>query len=253
MKRIPTFLLMLFTITAFSQKKDLTTVNTVTPKKGQKMAFEAAYKAHIAKFHKADEKINVFEIITGPKTGTFYLVNNGRSYADFDSERADANAHSLDLDKSFFPYLESTDNATYRFIDSLSLRPEIQAEKLIITVRHLKQSLNQNDYKTELARQAKFFKEMPGAFLENLSYAFYDKQWDGSDQVTVTVRNLKDGFKSLESDYYPAPPSGGPSFRDLYVKAYGYDAWDKRTKLLEDAVTSTEVHLVKFRKDLSSQ
>jgi len=61
--------------------KDLSTVNTVTPKKGQKMAFEAAYKAHVAKFHKGDQKIAVYEIITGPHAGSYHLVNSERSDA----------------------------------------------------------------------------------------------------------------------------------------------------------------------------
>ena len=41
-------------------------VNIVRPKNGQKMAFEAAYKVHIAKFHKTVEKIYVYEILSGP-------------------------------------------------------------------------------------------------------------------------------------------------------------------------------------------
>ena len=38
MKQILTMLLMVITITAYSQKKDLVTVNAVKPKMGQKMA-----------------------------------------------------------------------------------------------------------------------------------------------------------------------------------------------------------------------
>jgi hypothetical protein len=93
-------------LTANSQKTDLVTVNSVKPKKGQKMAFEAAYKQHVAKFHKTDEKISVYEIMSGPNIGFYHLVNSGRSYSDFDKERPDAAAHNLDLDKTFFPLLD---------------------------------------------------------------------------------------------------------------------------------------------------
>ena len=250
------FLFLLFiaiALTADSQNKDLVTVNSVKPKKGQKMAFEAAYKQHVAKFHKADEKINVYEVMSGPNAGVYHLVNSGRSYADFDKERADAAAHNLDLDKTFFPLLDETNNGTYRFIDSLSLRPEVTADAFVVTVRHLKDGLNVADYRTELARGIRLNKTAKGAFIENLSVSYYEQLWDGSDQVTVSIRNLKDGFKSLEQGFYPANSPGSPSFRQEYEKTYGGIAWDERVKLLEGAVVKTEVYICRLRKDLSSQ
>lgn len=253
MKKIFLLLLSVVTIAAYAQKADLTTVNTVKPKKGQKMAFEAAYKQHIAKFHKAEEKLNVYEILSGPYTGYYHLVNSGRSFADFDKDRADANAHNVDLDKTFFPYLEETMNGTYRFIDTLSLRPETVAEKFQVTVRHLKMGLNMADYRKELGRNVRIASILKGGYWENLSGTFYDQLWDGSDQTTVTVGNLKDGFKQLDAQYYAPAPTGSPTFRDEYVKAYSYEDWEKRTKLMDEAVVKTEVYIMKLRKDLSSQ
>jgi len=260
MKKYLLMLLMVTTMAAFAQPpapvKDLSTVNTVKPKKGQKMAFEAAYKAHVAKFHKADEKISVYEILSGPNAGAFHLVNSGRSFEDFDKERPDAAAHSQDLDKTFFPLLEETMNATYRFIDSLSIRPEVVAESFVVNVNHLKNGLNQADYRREQARGIKLNMNNTGPFFANLSVSYFEQLWDGSDQVTVSVRNLKDGFKSLQPGYYgpnTQAPAGTNTFRDDYVKAYGYTAWDDRVKLLEGAVVKNEQYIMKLRKDLSSQ
>jgi hypothetical protein len=257
MKRILVLLFMVTTIAAYSQPpppvKDLATVNTVKPKKGQKMAFEAAYKIHVAKFHKAEEKISVYEILSGPYMGYYHLVNNERSYADFDKERSDAAAHNLDLDKNFYPLLEETINGTYRFMDSLSLRPEVVAESFVVTVNHLKQTPNMADYRRELARNVKLNKASTAPFFVNLSTSYFEQLWDGSDQVTVSIRNLKDGFKSLANNYYGTAPAGSPSFRDLYGKEYGWTAWDDRVKLLEGTVEKTEVYIMKLRKDLSSQ
>lgn len=253
MKRILLLLFMALSLAAFSQKTDLSTVNTVKPKLGQKMAWEAAYKVHIGKFHKAEEKINVYEITGGEHVGSYHLVYSGRSYADMDKERSDATAHSQDLDKTFFPYLESTRNGTYRLIDSLSLRADVVADKFIVTVRHLKMGLDFADYYRELGRSVNIQKKMKGGFFANLSSAHYDQLWDGSDQVTVSIRNLKDGFKSLEQNYYGANPPGTASFRDEYVKEYGHTAWDERVKVLEGAVVKTEIYTMKRRADLSSQ
>lgn len=253
MKKFLVLLIVATSLTAYSQKTDLATVNTVKPKKGQKMAFEAAYKVHVAKFHKAEEKLNVYEILSGTYAGYYHLVNSGRSFADMDKERADATAHSLDLDKTFFPMLDETMTGTYRFVDSLSLRPDVVAEKFVVTVRHLKQTVVLADYNRELARGTKVLKNLKTGFFENLSTNFFDQLWDGTDQVTVTIRNLKDGFKSLETDYYGAAPAGAPSFRDEYVKQFGHTAWDDRVKVMDAAVEKTEVYIMKLRKDLSSQ
>ena len=253
MKKFLVFLFVATSLTAYSQKTDLATVNTVKPKKGQKMAFESAYKIHVAKFHKAEEKLNVYEILSGTYAGYYHIVNSGRSFADMDKERPDATAHSLDLDKTFFPMLEETKIGTYRFVDSLSLRPDVVAEKFVVTVRHLKQTVVLADYNRELARSAKVLKNLKSGFFENLSLSFFDQLWDGTDQVTVTIRNLKDGFKSLETDYYGAAPAGSPSFRDEYVKQFGHTAWDDRVKVMDGAVDKTEVYIMKLRKDLSSQ
>jgi hypothetical protein len=240
-------------LTANSQKTDLVTVNSVKPKKGQKMAFEAAYKQHVAKFHKTDEKISVYEIMSGPNIGFYHLVNSGRSYSDFDKERPDAATHNLDLDKTFFPLLDETINGTFRFMDSLSLRPEVTADAIVVTVRHLKDGLNMADYRRELGRGVRLNKSAKGAFIESLSVSVFEQLWDGSDQVTVSIRNLKDGFKSLEQGYYATNPPGSTSFREAYEKAYGGTAWDDRIKLLENAVIKTEVYIARLRKDLSSQ
>ncbi len=165
MKRILLLLLMFSSIGAYAQKTDLLTVNTVKPKKGQKMAFEAAWKQHVAKFHTTVGRVAVYEIITGPHASTFHLVNNGRSYADFDKDRADATAHNVDLDKTFFPLLEETMNATYRFMDSLSLRPDSTGEKFVVTVRHLKWDLDQAAYRREMGRQIHVQKMLKGRIL----------------------------------------------------------------------------------------
>jgi hypothetical protein len=249
MKQALLLLLAVTTLAAYSQKTSLTTVNTVKPKAGQKMAFEAAYKTHVAKFHKDDQKLNVYEILSGEYIGYYHLVNAASSFEGLDKERPDATAHSLDLDKSFFPLLEENRNGTYRYMDSLSIHPEIVADKAIVNVRYIKLSL-EADYRKESARSVKVINNLTGKFWQNLGVSVFEQIWDGSDPVVVSIRNLKDGFQSLETDFYG---STGTSFKDEYVKQFGTADWDKRVKLLEDAVVKNETYIMKLRKDLSSQ
>jgi hypothetical protein len=252
MKRILLMFFMVAALASNAQKTDLLTVNTVKPKLGQKMAFEAAYKAHTAKFHKTTDNVNVYEIMSGPNAGSYHIAMSGRSYADFDKERPDAAAHSLDLDKTFFPYFEKTSNASYRYYDSLSLRPDPKAEKFVVTVRYMKQGVSMADYRKESSRSVKVLKLLKGGFWENLSNAYYEQIWAGTSPVQITIRALKDGFKSLETDYYGAAPTGVPSFRDEYAKMFGHNDWDTRVKLLDTATERTEVYIMRLRKDLST-
>ena len=253
MKTSLSFVFLFATLFAYAQKEDLITVNTVRPKKGQRMAWETAWKGHVAKFHAGTEKTNVYQILSGPNTGFYHIVGPVGTFAGLDKQRPDAEVHNLDLDKTFFPMLEETINGSYQSIDSLGIRPGAAAEAYVVTVRHLKEGLSIQDYRKELSRNAKIRITQKSALWESISTNYYEQLWDGSDQVTVTIRNLKDGFKSLAQGYYPVDPPGSPSFRDLYSKAYGNEAWDARVKLLDDAVVKTEQYIMKYRKDLSSK
>jgi hypothetical protein len=254
MKKIFLLVLIASSLSTYSQKKDLTTINTVKPKKGQKMAFEAAYKVHVAKFHQAGDGMAVYEIMSGPHMGKYHIAGAYKAYEDFDKDRPDAAAHNLDLDKTFFPYLDETENGTYRMIDSLSFRQDMAAgsEKYLVTVRQLKMGANQTNMRREMARNVKVGNKIKTPFWDNLSTTVFDKMWDGSQQTIVEVRNLKDGFKSLEQNFYGPNPPGTPSFRDEYVKLYSHNDWDTRVKDLEGMNEKVEVYIMRLRKDLSS-
>jgi hypothetical protein len=254
MKKLIVGLLVLLTFALHAQPKpDLVTVNSVKPKDGSKMAFETAYKAHISKFHASTDKTNVFEVMSGKYAGYYNLIGPAGSFADLDKPRPDETVHNLDLDKNFFPLLAETMNGVYQSIDSLAIHPSVPAEAFVVTIRHMKSDLNMQDYRRELARASKIRSKQKSAFWESFSSNYYEQLWDGSDQVTVLVRNLKDGFKSLASGYYPPDAPGGPSFRDEYVKLYGHNAWDERVKVLDGAVASNEQYIMRLRKDMSSK
>lgn len=145
--------------------------------------------------------------------------------------------------------LNETRNGIFRFMDSLSVHTDIIAYKALVNVRHVKLSL-EGDYRQELSIGIKVLKNLKGKFWENLSVNVFEQLWDGTDPVVVSIRNLKDGFQSLETDFYGAT---GTCFMDEYVKQFGTAAWDKKVKLLNEAIVKNEQYIVKPRKDLSNQ
>jgi hypothetical protein len=252
-----TFFIWLFiaaTFFASGQGKTLYTVNFVKPKPGMKSTFEANWKTHLAKFHKTSDKRNVFEIVSGARNGTYCILEGPISYADMDVDKPMAKEHGLDLEKSFSPFLEdNTMNGTYRWDDTASFNSNVTAEKFLVTVTHIKFG-QQVETLREARRLSLIFAKLPTP--PPISFNFYTQIWAGSDPVTVSVRNLKDGFKELENNFFgannPNPPN---AFRDAYIKAYGYDAWDARSKLLDNNanIASREAYIMKLRKDLSSE
>ncbi|MBK6936725.1 MAG: hypothetical protein IPH18_07435 [Chitinophagaceae bacterium] len=100
--------------------------------------------------------------------------------------------------------LEKTSNGHYRWIDSLSFRPDMEAEKFVVNVRHIKLSM-QEAYRVEGKRSVTILGKLKGKFWERLSFSVYEMMWDGSDQVVVNIRNLADGFASLKPTFTIMP------------------------------------------------
>lgn len=246
----------LFVAVAFmanGQGKTLITVNTVKPKAGQKAAFEAAWKTHLAKYHNTTDKRNVYEVMSGPWVGYYQIVEGPLSFADMDAEKPMAKEHSLDLDKNYFPMLEDKKmNGTYRYDDTASYNPTVVAEKFQVTLTHIKWNVI-----TETIREARRGSLINAKInpTSRFSANVYTQIWSGSDPVRVQVRSLKDGFKELETDYYGPNTMAPDAFKNAYIKDYGQDAWDARSKIMDNNanVASREVYIMRLRKDLSSK
>jgi hypothetical protein len=241
-----TFFLWLFIAVAFfahSQGSTLYKVNILKPKAGMKSAFEASWKLHMDKFHKTSDKRNVYEVTSGPDNGSYVVVEGPISYADMDKTIPTAKEHGLDLEKNFSPKLEpGSQNFIAQWRDTLSYKGDAVADKFTMTV--VKDG-KMADYLSELRKSILIL----GKINSQLSITVLVKQFAGSSPTVISIRNLKDGFKELETDYFKTPPT---AFKDAYIKDYGQEAWDNRVKLLVDDVVSREQHFEKVRPDLSS-
>jgi hypothetical protein len=244
-----TFFLWLFIAAAFfvkGQGNTLHEVNIVKPKAGMRSAFEASWKAHLDKYHKTSDKRNVYEVTSGPQSGSYVIVEGPISYADMDKTLPNEKEHALDLEKNFTPKLEpGSQNFIARWADTLSYNGDTKAEKFLLTITMVKDG-KMGEYLTEVRRNALLSAKLNSPF----SYNILIKQQAGSSPMIIGIRNLKEGYKELETDYFKLPQNG---FKDAYVAEYGQEAWDKRVKLLVDNIVSREQHFEKLRTDLSSK
>jgi hypothetical protein len=243
-----TFSLWLFITAAFfanSQGSTLNKINVVKPKAGMKSAFEAFWKTHLDKYHKTSDKRNVYEVTSGAESGSYVIVEGPISFADMDKKNPTAKEHGLDLEKNFSPKLEpGSQNFIAQWRDTLSYNADAVADKFLLTITVVKDG-KMGGYLTELRRSILIL----GKIGSKLSITTLVKQFTGSSPAIIGIRNLKDGFQELDSDYFKTPPT---AFREAYVKDYGQEAWDKRVKLLVDDIVSREQHFEVRRADLSS-
>ena len=246
MKKLLCLLLCAATITAFGQGNTLYKINVVKPKAGMKSAFEDSWKMHLNKFHTGTDKRLVYEVISGSESGSYVLVEGPESYADMDKTLATAKEHTLDLEKNFTPKLEVTGtNSIYRWADTLSYHGNVKADLLLIGITVIKDG-KAPEFLTELRRNALINEKIKSPVSVNI----WVRQQAGSSPTIVSRRNLKDGYKELDTDYFKMGPD---DFKNAYIADYGQEAWDKRLKILVDDVVSREQFFEKMRPALSSK
>ena len=238
----------LFIAAAFfanAQGRTLYKVNQLTPKPGMRTAFEDAWKTHMVKFHSSTDKRYVYEVQSGPDNGSYVIVQGPISYASMDSILPDVKEHSLDMEKSLSPDLAATSNLLVRWVDTLSYKGDVQAQLALLTVTVVKDG-RLSDYTAEARKAVLLYTKLNSPF----SFNTMIKQQAGSSPTVILIRNLKDGYKELDADYFHLAADW---FKNAYIKEYGQADWDKRLKLMDEVVVNRTQRFEKFRPDLSSK
>jgi hypothetical protein len=247
MRKILFFLLFAGVSHSFAQTRSLLNVLLVTPKITEQQNFEQAWIAHLKKFHQDDttNRRRVFEITSGVRTGSYYITDGNMSWADLDVERSTDKAHDMDYSSTVSSTLESqSGEAIFRWADTLSYNPEVQAVKFLVTIYHIKTG-KQDNVTDELKRSIAVDKKINSP----VSFNGYIQTLAGSKPEVIIVRNLKDGFKELDPDYYKGLSD---KFKAAYIEMFGQAQWDKRMTSLGELTDLTEQEMMKYRADLSS-
>lgn len=240
-----TAMLACITMLAAGQGKTLYHLTIANPKLGSTNAFETAWKAHVQKYHKGDNKRTVHEILSGDHAGKFQLISGPSAFADMDTERPTDMAHDQDYDKTVVPAVQAMSGSyVYRHADTLSYNGDVTAEKFFTTIYNVRRG-KFNDFTAEIKRAVATNK----AINSPNSYNTYVKLWTGTSPQIVIVSNLKNGFKQMDAGF---APSTSAAFKEQYIKIFGQEQWDKRMTAVMDFVESSEVFISKLRKDLSS-
>jgi hypothetical protein len=178
--------------------------------------------------------------------GSYQFVEGPKSFADMDKQWPANADHDKDYEMNISPKLQAEVGPFYyAYRDTLSYNPEIESEKSVVTVTHIKNG-KMAPYMQEARRTAAV---SSGAVKAPFGVVGFVQLFAGSDPTFVTIRSLKDGMKELETNYFNRPAD---EFKNNYIKMYSQELFDKRSAALNDDVTNREVYISKMRKDLSS-
>jgi hypothetical protein len=239
-------MLLIASHSAFSQGNSLYHSLMLKPKIGHAMAFETAWKVHVSKFHRTDDKRIVYQIISGDNTGYYQLTDGPSSYADMDKINPRKNDHDKDIQMTVLPHIESNLGSNmYRLVDTLSYNPDAIADKYVYTVYNLKQG-KMPELMAEIKRAMIVYKNINAPS----SYTSLVKLFPGSSPQFVSISKLKDGFKQLELNYFPGMTD---KFKENYITTHTQAGWDKRLVLLQEITNSYVSYMVKRRDDLSAK
>jgi hypothetical protein len=244
-------LLMLSPLIAFAQaapvavaapaapKKNTITTHRVWVKSGHEAAFKAALAAHAQKYHTGSWKWRVSDVVSGPDSGSFQIVEGPNSWTDLES-RGDLGAeHSKDYQNNVQPHIEKSGPRSY------------------MTYQESASTTGAANWSTKSAITHFYFKPGRGpATLEVIKS--YKKSWEkqginivvwapyssGEPQYTI-VRRFKNGFKDLDDN--------GPSMRQAFEDANGAGSFDKVQDEINRCVDHTVSEMIEFNGELSSK
>ncbi|MGN6533122.1 MAG: hypothetical protein ACTHK0_15375 [Ginsengibacter sp.] len=243
-----TLLLLLLSVATslYAQDSTLVQVSAVKPFAKQQMNFEKNVKTHVQKFHPKNYPLYVYQVMSGERFGSYFLVNPMASWAFLDKPRPDYIAHEQDILNSLTPWLmEDASRDYFRFIDSLSHSTRVNTNSLLFTTYYLKPD-KKDEFLLQVRRGVLINDKINGIS----NYRVYEKQLSNFAPVYVAISSLKNGYSELEPEYMS---DHNQQFKDTYIQMYGQDEWNKRMTLLPVLCDKVETELVKFRPDLSTK
>jgi hypothetical protein len=162
-----------------------------------------------------------------------------------DLERANDKQHDLDYETTVTSKLEwESASDLFRWADTLSYRPEVQATRFLLTAYHIKTG-KLSDVTDEVKRAIAVNKKINSPS----SYDGFIQQLAGSKPSVVIIRHLKEGFKELDADFKKGLTD---QFKTAYIEMYGWEQWQKRMNGVAENMDLVEQEMVKYRADLSS-
>ncbi len=212
----------------------------VFPKAGHDTPLKAAMTAHAQKFHSGDWKWRVYEVITGPETGAYMIVEGPNTWTAIEGRGDLGPDHLKDYETNILPHIEKSlpeMYATYVTDSSTVPAGAFSTNKVLISNGYLKPGRAGRAH--DDARAWKKVYEKLG-----LNVVMWKTFFSGEERYIFAGR-LKEGFKDLDD------PS--VDFRKAADEVLGAGALDRLSESDADNYTRIVDEIIEFKPDLSSK
>lgn len=227
-------------------KQNKTTVLVLQPMPGDREAFEQALAQHNNKFHKDQGQVDIYEVLTGDRTGDYHFVyRNPASWADVETafNAANEKAHSDDWNQNVAKHLSGAGKRFFYEVSDDSYLPpnpaEMHSDLMGLYLIEVNPGMEEDFF-----AGIKKIKEMYKKSNSKNYYAIETSAFGKGTQVTV-VFPLPKGWASFE-------PNPNDDWSKMFKAAFPKEDFKVWMKKFNGAQKSFESMVVKHRKDLSS-
>lgn len=246
-KILCSMLVLLFPVIGFTQEAakkapDKETINSyrVFAKDGHNDALKAAITAHAQKYHGTNWKWRVSEVLTGPDSGAYMILEGPNSWTELEG-RGDLGAeHGKDYDTTITPHVEKTTPtvyATYQADVSTTAPGAFAPTKTLIMRVHTKPGRG-GDYYASLKIWKKVWEK------RGLNVGVWSTFFSG-EPTTMLAFRLKNGWKDLDED--------NMSNRKAADEVGGAGTYDRLQEEATRNIASTTSEMIEFRPEMSSK
>ena len=240
-------LMMLFPLLGFTQeakkeapKKGTLSSYRVSAKDGHNTALKAAITAHAQKFHTGNWKWRVSEVLTGPDSGAYLIVEGPNSWTDLEGRGDLGPEHMKDYETNITPHVEKTSPevyATYQEDVSTVVAGAFSPNKTLIRRVYPKPGCGPQVY--EALKTWKKVWEKRGS-----NVGVWSTFYSGEPSYLI-VNRLKNGWKDLDEDII--------SIRKAADEVGGPGTYDKMLEEIKLNVEKTVDEMIEFKPELSSK
>ena len=176
-------------------KKGTIDTYRVFPKQGHAEEFKAAMGAHAQKYHTGSWKWRVSEILTGPDTGGFMILEGPNSWTDMEG-RGDLGAeHTKDYESTIAPHVDRSSPELYAtyVADSSTVAPgAFSSNKTLVSFGYLKPGRGEKA-RADLKTWKKIYEKL------GLNMVVWRSFYSGEECLVISSR-LKDGLRDLDDE-----------------------------------------------------
>jgi hypothetical protein len=236
----------LLTAQQAAPKQNKTTVLVLHPQQGDRESFEQALAQHNNKFHKDQGQVDIYEVLTGDRTGEYHFVyRNPASWADVETAFGAANekSHSDDWTQNVAKQLS---DAAARYIyevsdDSyVSANPsDMHTDLMGLYLINLNPGMEE-DFFADMKKIKEMYKKS-----NSKNYYFVQTSDFGKGTQVAIVFPLAKGWSSFE-------PDPNDDWSKMFKAAFPKEDFKAWLKKFTGTQKSFESMVEKHRQDLSS-